>query len=38
MAQKAGDEVTVQDAYTKLYYHIEKYVYKTYKCNKGFEF
>ena len=28
MAQKAGDEVTVQDAYTKLYYHIEKYVYK----------
>lgn len=29
MAQKAGDEKTVQDAYTKLYYHIEKYVYKT---------
>ena len=35
MAQKAGDEVTVQDAYTKLYYHIEKYVYKTLWDNYG---
>ena len=29
MAMAAGDNVTVQDAYTKIYFFIAKYVYKT---------
>lgn len=29
MAMAAGDNVTVQDAYTKIYFFISKYVYKT---------